>query len=126
MSLRPAGHADTLRCLLKGVELLHSTAPESEAQLRALLHAERSEEVGGPARVKAGFQNLQKKRKVGKADGSEGRGRAASVTAGPALVVAARRASPVEPPPTLGPRGKGVAKKQKGKGGSRLDSLRQR
>ena len=126
MSLRPAGHAETLRCLLKGVELLHSTAPESEGQLRALLQAERSEEAGAPARVKAGFQDLQKKRKVGKGDGPEGRGRAASAIAGPTSAVAARRAGPVEPPSTLGPRGKGVAKKQKGKGGSRLDSLRQR
>ena len=53
MSLRPAGHAEALRVLLRGVELLHSTAPESGEQLAALLRAEQAAAAAGATRALA-------------------------------------------------------------------------
>ncbi len=114
MSLRPAGHAEALRVLLRGVELLHSTAPESGEQLAALLRAEQAAEAA-PGRPRAGFQDVQKKKAP---PGKEKK----ALEWGAA---AARKPPPAEGPNgALGLRGKGVAKKSKGKGGSRLDSLR--
>jgi len=112
MSLRPAGHAEALRVLLRGVELLHSPAPESGEQLAALLQAEQAAEAA-PGRPRGGFQDVQKKKAPPGKDKK-------SLEWG-----AARKPPQAEAPAGgLGPRGKGVAKKSKGKGGSRLDSLR--